>query len=1015
MADDSERSDEEMSEEEEEEDFVPIPVNGDLKEGHRVLHPTNRFIEAYFDKKKNQWVYPWYPSKKHPIGQRVDGNQADFLSGAEIVLLAKRFNEFGKNERGTSMYVKMKGREIPDSYIRFLSQPPSETGGKMVLLIVKANKQLVKRTGQTVDICTIFEVLPDGNIIAPEGLVHSRHAFKSTDEIPLLYSGVVSLDRQHMHCIQIFKEMAEEFRKHPALQATPDQHFQIFCLFCSLRSSDVKFANHMMEMAGYATGKTKKDSNEFTITGGSYNTLRASWLTLLYTHSTNITLNDSNPANEMFKKKYDNFFKRKATRQSKKRKHGPEGEDDAPVRYSITMEDRQYLLVDLKTATVVDFSAKWHKLFKDNVRAPKTAKEMWKYLEDKEDDKGEAKKKKFNESIKEYEEHGESNSEAIELALRELQNEVKGDFAVCLRPPHDGDKYIENPMFGWSQEGVESAQKVLMDMIRASLVMASNQMVVMTEKITDEVKEEFFTRFFSPKNKDRIIANDKDAPPVTNIIMLEKAMDNIIQTVLLGNEPLGKNIAIVMAIQYREMNRCIDTMMEKDYSMFQKWIGERILEIPMEEESQSNEFNSYYLPSILSAMVLYITRRIYKHCEVHKWFQLPANMTSSVDIIPFKIPCKSRDLLNLNDKLGGFDDIISAAGEVYDFSQICKDDYLDLLDTNMIIGRRTKIFVPHKMGTNYPVLHLQLCKKINHIGEYSEVIVRPRFPFSIYPIFSECDSAHCTDQLDMLAEALEDHPTINHVHKAIRNLWMEIKLRRPMVYDQVAVWQYLRGTEDEKRREWTSLLEPMDVDMERKNIKEMDFFSVSAIESVLPDIAVTMYMIAGSAIKHVGFSLPALPNKILQTWKNGSVLLDYDSHIQATKTLLQTFFMETGGLVKQYATKAGNRTPAGISIVDDTLRGLVYIGSLDTAAMCTTKKLEFKVLAQIAPLDNVFYKELKEIDRAKENDRLQDMYSENIIINPIVHGITNMEPMSNAAWARTVQVLERMAAAEAPA
>ena len=992
------------------------------KSGMRMFIHENEFIPAFYNGKK--WKCPLYSSESYCTGQNFVGNHADYLTGADLALLAKKYNSYQRSEKGFSPFYKLAGSEIPDSLIRYFCQKKPESGMWTLLMVMKCSKVTPEtRRGPNINIFTIFHVGRDNKIYTPTGLFHSKEQYDDVaEECNIVFSEFRAMSASDLTTFQGYKRIANEVRQSPGMQLTSEQHFQVFCLFHMMRSNDSKYSDAMLDMARYATNLTKMQSaNNYTIMGGSFNELRVGFLNLLFAAPDAVNRGSElhRQTKNDFLDAYNNTFKTKKKRQSRKRTHAQanddDDDDDEPL--DSLKDDIQYYSLELDEHRIVRVENMWIQYINTEIedRVPKTLEEYLDVVSTDDIERG-VKLAAFQGEVQNLMAHeGKSAEDAHKRVLLDVTSKLRQQYDVRVRVD-PGNKYVTDPLVTWARNHLEVAKKIMARTILSSLAMAANKTVAITRKITDADREEIFSRFFSPYNPQRVLASTEKAEVVTNVIMIERAMENNIR-VILGEEN-GKSIALLFAILYRDMYPVINKLLRDNYQQLQRWAGEAILEMVFSEEDEDNcglEFGTYYLPAILSAMILYISRRMYDRCEENKWFDWPANVIcNETEREPFKKATKSNDMIRLEADLGNFNELYNAFGRHYDFDGITEESIEYTLRSRMIVGHRVHQAIPHLGGQGFAPTMIHICKVVNGDGRFGYKLINPLFPFSCYAIFSQCEHRIVTFTQKGHVEALDNHPMLSMIHTEVAGILEIIKRsKRDKVYDQVPVKQKLVSTAGGERTTWFDLQsnwEEMNEDTEVSNIVDIGGYSWSAITSADMDIAITCYLILAGAVRPPSLlSFPDFEQDVLSKLEaartRGTAITAIQGKLRSTLTNL---FEATGQSVLQYSMQFMNNTLIGRSIVDDTLRGIVFIGSIDTF-LCSNSKVreEYKHLQQIAPLSNVFFK--------KENaeNRVINMFSEMIILNPEIHGIQNAEPMTSVGWKETSEFMEAQEAARA--
>jgi len=994
----------------------------DHQRGARAFVENNRFIPASYN--GTEWRLPLYASESFDTGTTFVGNPLDYLTGTDLAHLARKFNSWGKNEKGYRPFLKVGGSEIPDSLIRYFCQKAPETGMHTLLLVMQANKTTEgNRKGTGVNVFSIFHVRNhDKQIFTPEGLFHSMKPFGNVaNETGIVFSKYQPMSKEDMSCFDGYKQLAQRFRTNPTTKITDEEHFRVFCLFHVMRSGDRKYSKAMFDLSAYATQLTKmKRFNNYTIMGGSFNELRVDYLSLLFSSPDAVNANSDRhqQTKAKFRVAYEKTFQHKKKRQCKKRKHADadqDDDDDDGSQNDNWKDDLQYYNLDIEKYKIEYVDVMWREYIAAKLerRTPKTIEDYLALY----DDAPVLKQKRQTDLLREEAlliAAGVNADEAAKEVFTKAVSELKPHMDVVMRKA-EGAQYVVDPLFSWACRHFDIGKEIMVKMILASLAMASNKIVPLAGPFSDEARYMAFSKFVKPRNQLRCLANTEKGEVVTNIMLVEKAMDTYINTAVHGSSR-GKEIAIIIATQYKEMYKAINILLDQHYEVLQKWVKETLLEIlddDDDDDAPDLEFGTYYLPAFLCGMVLYISRKMYVLCENNGWFNWPSNVKhADGERLKFKKPTKSNDLLLIEEEFESFQHFHAAFRQIHDLKDLTEEIIEEGIKSQMIVSQRKHVGLPHISGNNCAPIMIHICKVVTNTGRFGYKLIKPRFPFSMYPIFSECDPRTTLYPRKGIASALDDIPVLAMMHQVIVEIMNDFKITTPKVYDQVPVKQNLVLVEGQGQAVWKDVNDTWDELTDEENVIDIDGFSLAVIQSVTMDIAITTYLaFAGAISSPYLVSFHQVDTESVSQWEDAlRRRVDRRTLEGVIKTRLVATFEHTGIAVMNYSKLFRNETLIGRSIVDNKLRGIVFMGSIDTM-LCMKSKVgeKFKHLGQMESLSNTFFV------GADKKDRVQNMFSENIIFNPRIEDVENLEPMSVAAWAETEKFLALKVAGPAAA
>jgi len=986
----------------------------DVKAGQRQLVEGNPFIPATFNGK--EWRKPLFASESFDTGLVFEGSENNYLTSADLYHLAQKYNQYALDDKERPRFYKRLETEISETWIRYLCQEKPKPNMNTLFLLVECNKNTVeKRTGVPVNILTIFHVDKETKrIYTPQGLLHSTEAYLDVaKDCKLGFSKFNAMRESDVTCITKFKNLAYKCKSNPIARLTDHEHFQVFCLFNLMRVSDTKHSVNMFELAGYATQLTRmKSENNFSVMGGSFNPVRILYLYFLF-GSPEAVERDSDKFSQIkkiFEDAYQASFEHRSSRASKKRKRatGNDEESEDDDQDESWKDDLQYFNLGLDDIVVQRAEHMWREYIQAELTAkvPKNIEEYF-ALFNKNRDMLAVKQRDWEAKVQGIMATDKVSREVAEKDTFDLlATEFKITTNIRIRK-REGQDHVEDPLARWAERYSGTAKEVMIKMILQALAMAANKTVPTHGSFTKEERESFFTRFIRPFNPNRRLAERSNDQVVTNVMLVEKAMNASINMVT-RNWTFGKDIAVIIALRYKDMHKVVSETMEKHYVLLQKWLKDTILELPQSDEENSSddmmEFGTYFLPSFLSAMVLYISRQMFALCEENKWFDWPVNVTTvqEVDrIMPTK-PAKIKDLAIIETEYESIERFASTVSLIYNVEDL-KDKIFDedVMDRS-ILSRRRIIRISHINGSDCAPITIHVVKKVTAEGKFEFVIKRPKFPFSMYPIFSECDPTAVLFQHVGQIDALEKHSVLLFIHDWIQGRMKGFITNPPKVHDQIPVSQrftYKSGSGD---IEWRELLEAWKDLTPAENQGAMFKGYLSAINTVTMDIAVTTYLLISNAIMkppviqpfpEFGINTEALERTLRTAGATGAA--------SALNHRLEQYFGEIGRRLKTIPDKMTERTIIGRSIIDNTLHGIVFVGSISTAfCMNDRAPAKCKHLGQIAPLDSTYF-----VDSSKKH-RYQNMFSEAIILNPLIHEVENAEPMTRWGWETTKETLE---------
>jgi len=955
-------------------------------------------IDDYY--KNGVWIQPHYPSGSFTINSlKHEAGMNDCLNSTEASILFRYFNEYG-----TRRFIKRYMYKVPEPFMRFLDQSfvlPHQRM-QMILGIAETRKQTAHgRGGHEIKICSFFGIDSISNcLIAPHGFfVSSDDSIENEESCPINFEAYEPLPGTHYAGIALLKGIAKNIKD--GKDISDEDIFSIFCLVQILRTSQFKFSEkNMMESVSVFTGMSRNliTNGNFAVLGGHYAKDKNKHIKSILVSPDKHMLKPGCEITDIFGhlNAFTHNFQPYAARVRSNKRKPPTDEDAIPGLS--TDEIVGYLDFSwLPKGDILDYNKlsldEWKKRFDD--RVPKTIEDL---IQNATDDGATADELSeiqglYQKNMQTFRSQKVNEEDATKDALMACMKS-KTKLVITMTTPPRGDDHVEHPFSKWTRDAGDPPKNALVrflqQMIRASLAFTIKKMVVTHRSMTDEEMEQRFTRFFQPHNQDRVLGASINSVAFTNIIKLENAMKMVLNIVLA--EPYGKNLAVQAWIMHKDLRWVTDVLIEDDFII--KVINRRILQKP-DPQQGPNDIKLYFVPAVVNAMLLFFTRSMAIAAQEKGWNKLPDYIQTSKPCEEWPIPCKSGNLACLSDNFGTISEFMANDQTVKNLKTDAgtQELMIDTMHSNMITSRMANMFLEKTDASNVYTAY-SVSKVINAEGEYDLTVSRWVHTFSPYGMFETCDGKVITSQqLANPSNVLNNHPIIYPIYfftKEIFNnlLSGECLLELKAVPHIETIVKACKNKKAAVNSTWAAL---KDMFIDQENKQRLNKQTIATIDTALTDISIAAFLVLGKALRDMDniawggiVSDDTLSRVAMEIEK-----LPAQSAKYLIKEILKDVYRKIGIATRIYSNKTST---IGLSIDNDTLRGIVYVGGIDTDRYIKSGvDKQFQKLKQIPALGCLYCVPIDLKDEMEPNTMV-----EKIFINPSIPGAENLEPMSNA-------------------
>lgn len=969
------------------------PADGARRSGE------NPYVEDEYRRRTQQhpggWYKPFNLSDEFVTVFSTEGIDLEScLKGSELASMFKAYNAY--EEKHGKHYVKSGRRNIPPGMIDYLLQTSGKFAGgeKTYLMIAQGNKVTIRQTkGQDMHIVTPFGV-EDNQIFFPKGLVWSRASIKDEKKLPFNIKTITPLQGNDFPAIDMFKEIASRTAR-PRYELTEDEYKKVFCLNARFRGTQGSYSSkYNFELYSFCSrpaDNAADDNKKYLITNGWFSDEKRQLTELLLKDRNHFRVDIKNTYD--FKSMYEAVHKPKTTTRKRKAQ-----DDSGATEFEVQAdEDNRYLDIDVDARNFVS----WNTVIKNMVNeqrnriTPKSEGEFWKalleYYPDWSNDKREEIKAAFEDEVQKLtadKEFKKTAEDARECVLTGFMTKH------LVTPARLQVNYAESehPMTLAVQadEGACNATiEIVRQMVCAALVITVKNSGVRITKATPDMKAIYFdSGFMRPYYEAGILAESVDSEVISNIIRLENAMNLVIGAV--GMREDGRDIAMHISILQENLGIVVDNLMETEYQTTRKWVSS-IIECTLSTDEDEEQFDKVWLPSILSAMVLFFIRKMCNMVLQNRWNEIPSNISCRVSIPAWKIPSKRDRLAKLHDHLRcSWDDWVQLPGNKEKF--VVEDESINADD--MITSRNRLVLLKSKNQEKPFVTIRHIVKILTADGKFKLDVVNYSFKFSPYDIFSECDKSNNIFQQLGNVKAVEEHNHVHSLHTVITKIFNE-SLGQRKQFAQVPIKSSYPGDPTE----WIQIKDDCFNTVDRGTIIPLRNKTSILIDSVLKDLAISMNLIINDALRDTGFvewNLVApteITNRCRRSLSNG---VKNEFLMASCKGFVKMFLINIGKA--SFAAQDQGVTLIGQSIVNDDIRGMVYVLSLDTMDLIKSGVSdELKNMTQPAVLASTFY--IPTNLQGEEGDVVRDpkTCNEEFFIHPDIFGAEKMEPMNAVA------------------
>ena len=915
------------------------------------------------------------------------------LKGSELASICKAYNAY--EEKHGNHYVKNGRRNVPPGMIDYFLQTSGkfEGGENTYLMIAQGNKVTIRQNkGQGMHIVTPFGV-KDNKIFFPKGLVWSQTSIKDDKKLPFSIESITPLQGKDFPAIDMFKEIAAKTAR-PKYELTEDEYKKVFCLIARFRGTQGSYSSkYNFELYSFCSrpADNAADLNrKYLITHGWFSDEKRQLTELLLKDKRHFCVDDKNTYD--FKRLYEAVHKPKTTTRKRKAQ-----EDSGEKEFEVAKdEDNRYLVINVDACRFVS----WNSVIKNMLNAqkekitPKSEEEYWESLFAYHSDWTQAEQDKAK---AEFEEKVQTAMNAKDKPCKDMESArvlVMKEHMIkhLVTPERLQVDYIESehPMtlaVSADEDARNATIEIVRQMVCTALVITVKESGIILINTTPKMKKTYFdSRFMKPLYEAGILATSADDKVIKNIIRLEDAMNQVIGAVSM--RPGGKDIAMHISIMQENLGVIVDDLLENEYPAMRRWVS-NIIECTIIRDEEEEQFNSVWLPSILSAMVLFFVRNMCKMVEENKLNEIPASITCHNAIPEWKIPSKRESLSRVCDSICSWNDFVEMENIKSKFN--LDDDKLESIDMNDMITGRNRVLLLESKDENQMIMIRHITKDLNSDGTFQLNVVNFNYKFSPYPVFSECDQMRLLFQQLGNEEAVEKHPQVHWLHQVVKNIFDDT-IGKKKEFVQVPVKSSIR---DPAR--WTQLKSDCFDVSDEETTRFMGKAKSLLIGSVLKDLAIATNLILNDALKNTGvvdWSNIITPKTTTICRRCLNETTGEDELFLQLKEFVRQMLVNIGKA--SFAAQEKGVTLIGQSIVNDDIRGMVYVLSLNTIDQIKDDAPpELQYMTQRAALGNIFY--IPIFEDADHEEREQDTQNEALFIHPDIIGAEKMEPMCPAA------------------
>jgi len=910
-------------------------VETDTQNGARRTSDKNWMIDDIY--KNDRWLEPPYASLSFPIKDLMHEAETDScLNSREALNLFRFFNEYGSRR-----FVKRFMYKVPDPLIRFLDQSLLEDKHRMemILGIVETRKHTAnRRGGHEIQVCAFFGINSRSKcLIAPPGFIMSTHErIEDAESCPIIFEEYIVLSAHKYPGIGWLKNIARKIENKEDI--SEDEIFTIFCLVQLLRTSQHKFSEKEMEGVSIFTGLSKNlltYKGHFAVLGGKYAKGATAQVQSTLLSPNDYMVKAACAITDVYKyfAAYTHNYQPYATRRQGKRKAPADEEATTGGGFAENIHSAHLDFSWVKKDTFFDYTKRlldeWNTWAAKKL--PKTIEQLIAVKTKAGKDKVVVQgiREEYERTLQKLKAGGATDQEASTDAVMTCVKS-EGNFVLKLATANRGEHFVEHPFMMWTRDSDEIFRnelvKILTQMIRASFTLAIKKAAMTHRSLNSEEMGERHTRFFKPHNPTRMLGDKIDSPSVVNTVKLENAMKGVLKEIL--SEPYGKDLALQAWIMHKDLRWVTDMLIEDEFIIESI---RRMLHLPPGSTNGPSDLNIYFVPAIVNAMLLFFTRSMAIAVQKNGWDKLPDHIVTSKPCEEWPLPCKSGNLSVLIDKFGTIDEFMAEDA----IQEAHRDDgkraeMLELMNDSMIISRKAFMFLEKKHSSNVYTVY-SVSKVINEANEFDLTVSKNMHAFSPYGIFETCDGKTIiSQQLASPHEALKNHRIIYSIFAITIKIFSDIIssdacLELNAVPHIETAMAKCKGDKSKVNSEWRDLIELFD---ESDNKQTMNKNAITTINAALADISIATFFVVGKAIidtDEISWNRLFPDNELLsRITREISAFPDPSSQMNA-EGLLKGAYEKIGQTTRQLSINK-KRSTIGLSIDNDILRGIVYVG-----------------------------------------------------------------------------------------